>query len=1201
MIMKTDESGRTKPEVLNLRDVPASFIQAQVKDRAAGIPGAVPNLGKPVIPHILTMQGRVGTISRVYPESDEAIQDSKQNARIMRNEPAIMECLEARLRGTALLNWHIEPENENSQSEKELCRKVTDIIESIPDFLKFRYNLLEAIWYGRSANSWYWGWDYVRGEKYRTPAAWTPVHGDKLVFRYDDGRHRYDPTQIGIRVGAGIIHRYYSVWGEQINQVEPTDRALAYFLTRPERRCVAVHKHLIEDGAWEDPLSAGSIHGVGVRSRIYWTWLAMTECLTWALEYLERSAFGFEIWPYPQGNDEAEAATRVAAQERIGGGRSIILVPVVPNDDSGLYIPQHIEPGLGGVAELREFLTSYFAHKIKRYILGQVLTSEAESTGLGSGVADAHLATYADIIRFDAIGLQETLTRDLVRPIQLYNFPESRSCRIKFKIDTEEPDVQQRLQALEQAWNMGLKLKASDVAALVGASSPDDDDDMLQNPAFAQAELGTVDQGAQGLFGPNGGPVNTLLQGGGGAEAMQMSRRKSTVQGIEPLPGHEKYQRPELPVVEEGDDNKARYEDEIEQFEDSHGDFWVAYLGQRGRRGFQNTRTGEVRDEKPAPPKKKYDPYEDETELPGDFEKQHEFFREKLKGMLHKRINRFPGIDPADIENEADDAIVRGLKTFDPTKSKGEGDEMEQKKRHIMSIFNSRVLDLARKSKVSGSHEKGWSDDAPEPVADAGPDEDLLEEQQLKADSIREALKGLSEQDQQIFIANKVDGKSTRELKEEYGVSHTTIANSINRSTKAIQDHIAFKKGQNTKQSFKEDNVDNSAFNFRNMLQSANFQKRDVMAVKWELDDDQRRTMEAVAKGEQVEESDWQKLLDTALPAIEKRVKRKESPKPVKTHKGLSGFIKPRSKQKPFQLTNDEPVKAADKIVSNGGKQQTFLSEGGRHKDLAGQQTMFDVDNLPGHQEEAPNPARAAGSIKTTGLAPVGTHPGTMDESQFLKSSELSKARHNHYKDRAAGQGSRQFPMFEENFPIGSWKIDDDFEGIHGRDIEQLIEIDPAELETPEGDYTDEKFNPEGRGWDARRYAEWIKEGKTLPPIDVIQTEGGKLRVSDGHRRTAAAKLAGVPIRAWVSYTVDGPSKDYKGDPIPTGLTDKLARQQLRESRRSDEPTTPPTPASKLPEKKPEPGGPKVQKSLFSRGGWVYKPMRDGVEIQRAE
>ncbi len=87
--------------------------------------------------------------------------------------------------------------------------------------------------------------------------------------------------------------------------------------------------------------------------------------------------------------------------------------------------------------------------KMKRYILGQTLTSEAEATGLGSGVADAHLATFADIVAYDARNLEETLTEDFVLPIQRWNFPKSDRFYMRFVIDTESPDAEGKLKAIK--------------------------------------------------------------------------------------------------------------------------------------------------------------------------------------------------------------------------------------------------------------------------------------------------------------------------------------------------------------------------------------------------------------------------------------------------------------------------------------------------------------------------------------------------------------------------------------------------------------------------------------------------------------------------------------------------------------------------------------------------------------------------------
>jgi phage gp29-like protein len=246
----------------------------------------------------------------------------------------------------------------------------------------------------------------------------------------------------------------------------------------------------MEDSPFEEPRFAGSIHGVGVRSKIYWTWYAMTECLQRVLEYLDRSSMGVEIWKFPANNPRAEEKVRQAAIQHVGGGRSIVLCPVYPGEQADMYGVEHIEPGMAGVDSILNVIKEFFGHKIKRYICGQTLTSEAESTGLGSGVADAHLATFADIISYDARNLEETLTEDFLRPIQTWNFPRSQNIYMRFVIDTESDNPDKKLEALKNAWDMGMRIKASDIADAVGCSVPGDDEKQVFNPQI----VGAMDQ-----------------------------------------------------------------------------------------------------------------------------------------------------------------------------------------------------------------------------------------------------------------------------------------------------------------------------------------------------------------------------------------------------------------------------------------------------------------------------------------------------------------------------------------------------------------------------------------------------------------------------------------------------------------------------------------------------------------------------------
>src|SRR5690606_10389517 len=126
-----------------------------------------------------------------------------------------------------------------------------------------------------------------------------------------------------------------------------------------------------------------------------------------------------------------------------------------------------------GIASLKEIVHELFGHQIKRYILGQTLTSEAQATGLGSNVADMHYESLLRIRDFDAINLEETLTSEFVEPLKEYNFGHhARHIKVRFKIDTDSAESDKKLEAAHRAWEMGLQIKASDVYDLVGLSEP---------------------------------------------------------------------------------------------------------------------------------------------------------------------------------------------------------------------------------------------------------------------------------------------------------------------------------------------------------------------------------------------------------------------------------------------------------------------------------------------------------------------------------------------------------------------------------------------------------------------------------------------------------------------------------------------------------------------------------------------------------
>ena len=454
---------------------------ADDKDPAMDIPGMPPGGNDYLVPHAVSYQGIFSSVSRVYRVSDESLIASLENARYMLNDLVITEPVELRQRCVALLEWHLSPEDRRDPTQKWLCERMTAIIKATPQFMKYRESLAQAIWYGRYANQHRYAWKEVQGQRRIVVEEWKPVNGDKLVFRYDDGSRTYDPNQVGVRVGAG-----YAVGGtiagrwkiESVRKVEPTDYGLAYFLSPWERSMLTISKHLIRDGSYEDPTSAGQLHGVGIRSRVYWCHYQKNELQAQLFEFLERSASGIEIWFYPWGNKGARDTVLKAAEERIGENRNVILVPR-PEDNPGAYGYDRIEPSMGGAEQLKSIIVDMFSMQIKKYVLGQVASTEAISTGLGSSLAEIHLSTFGQIVKFDAMAREEELTTDFLRPLQRYNFPRFGEVPIYFKIDTETEDVAAKIQAIQAAYEMKVPLKMDSVYDCLGEPRPEKTDEVL--------------------------------------------------------------------------------------------------------------------------------------------------------------------------------------------------------------------------------------------------------------------------------------------------------------------------------------------------------------------------------------------------------------------------------------------------------------------------------------------------------------------------------------------------------------------------------------------------------------------------------------------------------------------------------------------------------------------------------------------------
>lgn len=442
-------------------------------------PRYAPNVGRTIVPHVTTFSGIVSTLAKTYRNHDEAIRHDVRNANMMRRDPMIMGPLLSRQRAVALLNWSIEPEDRNSQVQVRIAKEIQQMISMIPNFTEYRRNLLDAVWYGRYGVQHKWGFVKRGGTRGRGVVGWVPVNGDKLLFRYDDGTGKYDHEEIGIKVSPAHVKN--DIWAGK-PELEYNTEGSGVFLRGWERSRLAVHKHLVMDGDYEDPTTGGMINGVGLRHFLYWAWFQKQETLAQLAEVVERTGMGFTIYYYPAGNDQAREKVEEVAEDQ--AHKNQIIMPYDPANPNAYGIDQ-VQPQTAGIPALMELIDNYWGNWIIRFILGQTLSMRSDSTGLGSGLSDLHKESFLQIVEYDAASLDETLTKDLVRMYVMFNYPSYRNVNFRFRSHTEKSVPLEKLQSIQAAWSMGAKVKASDVMDLVGMTVAGEDDDALYNPQLA--------------------------------------------------------------------------------------------------------------------------------------------------------------------------------------------------------------------------------------------------------------------------------------------------------------------------------------------------------------------------------------------------------------------------------------------------------------------------------------------------------------------------------------------------------------------------------------------------------------------------------------------------------------------------------------------------------------------------------------------
>jgi phage gp29-like protein len=408
------------------------------------------------------------TADKLLRNSSIAYRLNPQYQQMMRADADIEGVLRSLQVTLASLEWAVTCTDEQDAAGQELATQISKIFEAMPRRSDFVRSMHEAVWYGNSACNIV----YQRDERTKIGVKeWYPFHPDTLAY---DQR-----GNLAIRVGA-----QYSADGPSSQNIGFDSRV--HIFNQQERKAIVLHRVFINAPDFNDPNATESIYrGVGARDVCWFMWLAKQEILQDAITYAERYAMGIRVGYYPLGQDEGRTMMENVLAN-LTNDNSVLLPQ---SGTEKLYDIDIKEPNAGRAQVFME-LVNWFSGKIKEAILGQSLSSETGSTGLGSGVASLHADTLSRIIRYHADALADSLTCDFVRVVAKMLGASDKQCgTLRFEFAPERPDPKERLDAIKSFIEIGGKVAEREVRELLGLSQPKEGEPVLGGQAAQPAGM----------------------------------------------------------------------------------------------------------------------------------------------------------------------------------------------------------------------------------------------------------------------------------------------------------------------------------------------------------------------------------------------------------------------------------------------------------------------------------------------------------------------------------------------------------------------------------------------------------------------------------------------------------------------------------------------------------------------------------------
>jgi hypothetical protein len=534
------------------------------RDRRNGRPPA--ELTNWVIPHEDTFGAIYNLYSKTYlSRFDEALRASYVDALAMRRDGYIDGLIRHRKMPVIALPYQIECEDPGDPEQVKVARQMSKLIEAIPSFRGLIYWLQEALFYGKSGAQLLFGPKQIDGRKRMTVKRHIPINGDKIIWRWG-----------GDGAGILVLPSWTPPGGkEKLDHISYADRGTVYFLDDPaDRKQFLIHRFEPSDTDYlfESDL-AGSVGGLGLRSRLYHAWWLRTEVTAWALNGLQRIGINGQFYAfYSEGDDASKQAIEKSLKNLVD--QNIAAFPRREGVASSTI--ERIEPAAVAYDVIKQFI-DYFDRITRDCILGQPSTVGPSSSGAGANDGDRNDAIPDSIVKADADSLAETFTEQLLPTLIELNDWEYRGkfvrelpFNLRFKFQTDSYNVLKKAQTALILRQLNVDLDATDLRDQAGFKAPKETATALAgHPGGVPGPGGS--QAAHGALGglpapgaaPKGSAPGPALRGGAAslpptqvnaaAKAPQLARERD-----------ERAASPEYSIVRDGERFVVRYDEEFE-------------------------------------------------------------------------------------------------------------------------------------------------------------------------------------------------------------------------------------------------------------------------------------------------------------------------------------------------------------------------------------------------------------------------------------------------------------------------------------------------------------------------------------------------------------------------------------------------------------------------------------------------------------